>query len=228
MLTPTCRRMSSTLNGSWISLRSRAARSSASSSPASGSRTANSSPPSRARTSPGRSAGCRRGPTWRSSWSPAWWPRLSLTSLKPSRSSSSSAAGRRAVAVVSTRAVSSSRARRLARPVSSSVRACCLTSLKARTSRNVTAVRARAARTHPMASHAADDRQLVAPAHGEDDAGWPRCRPGAGPAGASPSGTAPSWSGSTAAGCVPGAVRGARRPGRCPASQISSRGPPST
>ena len=43
--------------------------------------------------------GRSRGPTWRSRWSPAWWPRLSLTSLKPSRSSSSSAAGRRADAV---------------------------------------------------------------------------------------------------------------------------------
>ena len=48
-------------------------------------------------------ARCRRGPTWRSSWSPAWWPRLSLTSLNPSRSSSSSAAGVRAVAVATAR-----------------------------------------------------------------------------------------------------------------------------
>ena len=100
MLTPTCRRMPSTVNGSRMCSRSRRAMSWASSRPAPGSRTANSSPPSRAST--GRAARARRaaaGPTWRSSWSPAWWPRLSLTSLNPSRSSSRSAAGVRAVAV---------------------------------------------------------------------------------------------------------------------------------
>ena len=40
----------------------------------------------------------RRGPTWRSRWSPAWWPRLSLTSLKPSRSSRQRGRGADAVA----------------------------------------------------------------------------------------------------------------------------------
>ena len=36
----------------------------------------------------------RRGPIWRSTSSPAWWPSVSLSSLKPSRSISSSATSR--------------------------------------------------------------------------------------------------------------------------------------
>ena len=46
----------------------------------------NSSPPKRATMSPGRRWARRRGATARSSSSPAWWPRLSLISLKWSRS----------------------------------------------------------------------------------------------------------------------------------------------
>ena len=73
-------------------------------------------------------ARCRsRGPTWRSRSSPAWWPRLSLTSLNPSRSSSSRAAGRPGAAVREHRAGRARAApRRLGSPVSSSVRACSL------------------------------------------------------------------------------------------------------
>ncbi len=48
--------------------------------------TANSSPPSRAIESPSRSASWRRRLTSRSSRSPLAWPRVSLTSLKRSRS----------------------------------------------------------------------------------------------------------------------------------------------
>ena len=46
----------------------------------------NSSPPKRATMSPGRRWARRRGATARSSSSPAWWPMLSLISLKWSRS----------------------------------------------------------------------------------------------------------------------------------------------
>ena len=46
----------------------------------------NSSPPKRATMSPGRRWARSRGATARSSSSPAWWPRLSLISLKWSRS----------------------------------------------------------------------------------------------------------------------------------------------
>ena len=91
------------VNGPRSGSRSRSASASASSRAASGSRTANSSPPSRASRSPVRRAARSRGPTWRSRSSPAGWPRLSLTSLNPSRSSSRSAAGRRAVAAATIR-----------------------------------------------------------------------------------------------------------------------------
>ena len=53
--------------------------------------TANSSPPSRATWSPARSAVRIRGPSWASTRSPAWWPSVSLSSLKWSRSITSSA-----------------------------------------------------------------------------------------------------------------------------------------
>ena len=52
----------------------------------SSSRIPNSSPPNRATVSLGRSAWRRRGAAAASSSSPTWWPRLSLTSLKRSRS----------------------------------------------------------------------------------------------------------------------------------------------
>ena len=48
--------------------------------------TPNSSPPTRAASIPGRSTSAIRRPIPRSSSSPAWWPRPSLTSLKRSRS----------------------------------------------------------------------------------------------------------------------------------------------
>ena len=56
-----------------------------------GSTMPNSSPPSRATVSSVRSDSVSRRPTIRSSSSPAWWPRVSLTSLKWSRSTSTSA-----------------------------------------------------------------------------------------------------------------------------------------
>ena len=55
------------------------------------SRTANSSPPSRATTAPFGTASGSRSATTRSSWSPTWCPSASLTSLNRSRSSSSTA-----------------------------------------------------------------------------------------------------------------------------------------
>ena len=54
-------------------------------------RSANSSPPKRATVSPARSSPCRRGPIARSSSSPAWWPSESLSTLRLSRSTKSSA-----------------------------------------------------------------------------------------------------------------------------------------
>src|SRR4051794_41984504 len=54
-------------------------------------RTISSSPPKRATVSLTRSASAIRGATRRSSSSPAPWPRLSLTILKPSRSTKSTA-----------------------------------------------------------------------------------------------------------------------------------------
>ena len=51
-----------------------------------GQRTTNSSPPIRARESSGRTAARMRRATATRSSSPAWWPRVSLTILKPSRS----------------------------------------------------------------------------------------------------------------------------------------------
>ena len=56
-----------------------------------GSSTANSSPPSRAITPPAGRAVWMRGPIRHSSVSPAWWPSVSLISLKRSRSISSTA-----------------------------------------------------------------------------------------------------------------------------------------
>ena len=55
------------------------------------SRIVNSSPPRRAIVSLGAQAARRRWPTCTSSWSPAAWPRLSLTTLKRSRSMNSTA-----------------------------------------------------------------------------------------------------------------------------------------
>ena len=55
--------------------------------------TANSSPPSRAATSPGRRLPRSRRPTSTSTASPTSWPRMSLTFLKPSRSRASSTHG---------------------------------------------------------------------------------------------------------------------------------------
>ena len=60
-----------------------------------GSRTANSSPPRRASVSASRRQPASRSATWRSRRSPLWWPRVSLTSLKRSRSSSRTAVRRR-------------------------------------------------------------------------------------------------------------------------------------
>ena len=92
MLTSTSMRTPSSRNGSASASRMRPATSIASAGCAmSGSSTANSSPPSRATVSPGRTARSRRRATTSSSWSPAGWPRVSLTSLNRSRSSRNSA-----------------------------------------------------------------------------------------------------------------------------------------
>ena len=86
--------------------------------------TANSSPPMRATVSPGRTLADSRTATAASSSSPARWPRLSLRSLKPSRSTKirvTGSSGR------SWRALSSLRVNtaRPGRPVSGSRRNCC-------------------------------------------------------------------------------------------------------
>ena len=57
------------------------------------SRTTNSSPPSRATVPCGPTHCCSRPAISTSISSPAWWPRMSLTSLKSSRSSSSTCTG---------------------------------------------------------------------------------------------------------------------------------------
>ena len=80
---------------------------------------ANSSPPSRATARRGLSRACSRCATSTNTWSPTVCPRLSLMSLKPSRSSSISASRRSSP---NCRSRSARTARRLGRPVSSSVR----------------------------------------------------------------------------------------------------------
>ena len=98
----------------------------------SGSSTANSSPPRRATVSPGRTQRHRRRANSCSRRSPTWWPSVSLTSLKRSRSSSRRPVGRPSRSVARTASSSRSCSRtRLARPVSASwvawwrSRACC-------------------------------------------------------------------------------------------------------
>ena len=83
--------------------------------------TTNSSPPNRDSVSPGRTARRSRSATTRSSSSPTWWPRLSLTTLKRSRSPKSTATRPRVRSAWSSAwsRWSSSR-RRLASPVSGS------------------------------------------------------------------------------------------------------------
>ena len=74
--------------------RARPATSSAAGGSQSGSRTTNSSPPRRASVASLRSCVASAGrPTAVSSTSPTWWPRVSLTSLKRSRSMSTTATG---------------------------------------------------------------------------------------------------------------------------------------
>ena len=79
--------------------------------------TANSSPPKRATVSPVAHRRRSRSATWTSSWSPAAWPRLSLTSLNPSRSRNSTATSSRAAAAPSASASRSRNSARLASPV---------------------------------------------------------------------------------------------------------------
>ena len=82
---------------------------------------ANSSPPTRATRSIGRTLSSSALATARMTWSPAAWPWLSLTRLKWSMSSASNKAGSPLRATRSTsRPSASSKARRLARPVSAS------------------------------------------------------------------------------------------------------------
>ena len=105
-------------NGSSIARPSASATTSASSTVVpTGSSTANSSPPTRATRSAPGTAASRRGPISRSRRSPAAWPSVSLSSLKWSRSISSSASldliARAAVVASSSLANS---LRRLARP----------------------------------------------------------------------------------------------------------------
>ena len=96
--------------------------------------------------------GASRGPTCPSSASPTPCPKESLISLNRSRSSTRTATRRRrSPAAAAARGPRTPR-RRLARPVSSSVRACRRLSARACTSRKVSAVRASAASTAPGAS----------------------------------------------------------------------------
>ncbi len=85
----------------------------------------NSSPPKRATTSDARTTDLMRRATSISSWSPLAWPRLSLTSLKWSRSSSSKAmpSPLRCACLLAC-CQRSSRMRRFGRPVSASKLAC--------------------------------------------------------------------------------------------------------
>ena len=101
MLASMCTRIPPTANVCSSAARSRRPAALADASSPGSSTTANSSPPSRASVSPGRSASCRRGPIWRRTSSPAWWPSVSLSSLKPSRSISSSATSPSASAIAS-------------------------------------------------------------------------------------------------------------------------------
>ena len=93
---------------------------------------ANSSPPTRASTSPLRTWVERRPATSHSTRSPTWWPWLSLTRLKWSRSITARASGRPCRWA---RATSSSRrswkTRWFARPVSGSLEACAASSRRA-------------------------------------------------------------------------------------------------
>ena len=89
-------------------------------------RTTNSSPPSRAAVSPSRMQASSRSAVSTSTASPASWPRLSLTSLKWSRSQNSSAIGRPVTAARARASeVLASRVARLGSPVSSSCDAWC-------------------------------------------------------------------------------------------------------
>ena len=82
-------------NGSSSVRASRSAIATAPSSPPTRSHTTtNSSPPKRATKSCGRMAPTSRSASWSSTSSPAWWPRLSLTTLNWSRSTKRSAASR--------------------------------------------------------------------------------------------------------------------------------------
>ena len=95
----------------------------------------NSSPPKRATMSPGRRWARSRGATARSSSSPAWWPRLSLISLKWSRSRKRIPTGEPETVARSSASLSeSTKLSRLGRPVSESWRA-------ARVSRSSAALR---------------------------------------------------------------------------------------
>ena len=87
MLAATCRRSPATSNGVSSALTSFIAACEADSwSPTPGRMMANSSPPSRATVSEIRSSSRSLAATCLRSWSPAWWPRVSLTSLNPFRS----------------------------------------------------------------------------------------------------------------------------------------------
>ena len=85
-------------------------------------RTANSSPPSRATVPAVPTAAVSRAPTSTSSWSPCWWPRVSLTALNSSRSRIITAAPGERPAATSSSAAASARCRsaRLGSPVSAS------------------------------------------------------------------------------------------------------------
>ena len=95
--------------------------------------TRNSSPPSRATVSDGRTASCSRGASATSRSSPAWWPIESLTSLNWSRSASRTATARpsrrRRASAPSSR---SSASARFGSPVSGSCIARCRTSSSTR------------------------------------------------------------------------------------------------
>ena len=93
--------------------------------------------------------------------SPAWWPSVSLSSLKPSRSTSSSAGRRGALAARCRRRARRTSARRLGSPVRSSVSAWRRVSPSWRTSRKVIVVRA-------------TESTMAAVARPRDPCSWPR------------------------------------------------------
>ena len=179
MLTPTCSRTPVTVNGSsssvaqplgeGLGLLRRSA---------SGSRTANSSPPSRARTSSVRSAAAQPRADLAQQVVAGGVPEAVVDLLEPvqvEQQQGGGAARRRP----RRRRAGRARAARggWRRPVSSSVRDSSLTWLKLRTSRKVTAMRAMPASDAGDGQPGRDGRAWGGSSRRRGRRGWPRCRP---------------------------------------------------